>query len=169
MAPRARYDPFPGHAPHSCGLRNRCGAPERRRESRQPVHKPGEQGEIRTTWVLWDEEKREIGSGGLGYQIKVFNNRGCRKERPDDGTPLRERVRLPESHGVVFQRVPEDLQDVAFGALDAAVDFVPLEAFGAANHSGQAAQDGFFKGCVLTWLDTNVGEFKDHGVGFGLG
>jgi hypothetical protein len=34
-----------------------------------------------------------------------------------------------------------------------------LEALDAANNGG-AALDGFFKGCVLTWLDTGVSKFR---------
>jgi hypothetical protein len=43
---------------------------------------------------------------------------GAAAKGADDRTPLGKQRRLPESHGVVFQRVPEDLQDVALGGFD---------------------------------------------------
>jgi hypothetical protein len=55
------------------------------------------------------------------------------KERADDGAPLREQRAAAEGHRVVFQGVPEDLQDVALGRLDALVDLEALEALGLAD------------------------------------
>jgi hypothetical protein len=49
---------------------------------------------------------------------KVLHSGWRGGEGADDRTPLGKQRRLPESHGVVFQRVPEDLQDVALGGFD---------------------------------------------------
>ena len=43
----------------------------------------------------------------------MFHQRRRGEERADDGAPLGEQRPLAESDGVVFQLVPEDLQDVA--------------------------------------------------------
>ena len=43
---------------------------------------------------------------------------------------------------MVFQRVPEDLQHVALGAFDAAVDLGALEALGARDDAADAVLDG---------------------------
>ena len=54
---------------------------------------------------------------------------------------------------VVFQRVPEDLQHVAFGVFDAAVDFVAPETPSLVNDRGQPTLDGLFEGSVLAgWM-----------------
>ena len=95
----------------------------------------------------------------------MFDNRWRSEERSDDGTPLGKGVRLPETDSMVFQRVPEHLQDVAFGALQTPVDLVALKALGVANHGAQAPLDGFFKSGVLAGLDADIGEFENHGAG----
>jgi hypothetical protein len=66
-------------------------------------------------------------------------------------------------HCVVLQRVPEDLQDVALGRLDALVDLEALEALGLGCHGGDAALDGFVEGGLLAGLDADVGDFENHG------
>jgi hypothetical protein len=69
---------------------------------------------------------------------------------------------LPESHGVIFQRVPKELQDVALGGFYATVHFVTQKALGARGHGGYTALDGFFKGGVLAGMNADLGKFKNH-------
>src|SRR3990167_6309294 len=101
-------------------------------------------------------------SGRLGDQLKMLHHRRGGEERPDNGTPFGEQGSLAESDRVVVQRGPVDLQDVALGALDAAIDLVALKTLGPADHRAGAVLDRRFKGGVLTWVDTNVGKFKNH-------
>jgi hypothetical protein len=85
-----------------------------------------------------------------------------REKRADDGAPVGKGRRLAEVDGVVFQRVPEDLQDVALGAFNALVDLEALEALGFGNHFADAALDGFVKSGLLAGVDADVGEFENH-------
>ena len=98
----------------------------------------------------------------LTDEIEVFHHRRRCKERPDEGAPLRKERPLAEAHSVVLQRVPEDLQDVALGAFNAAIDLGAFEALGLAGHCVQGVLDGGFEGGVLAGGDANVGNFKDH-------
>jgi hypothetical protein len=86
----------------------------------------------------------------------------AREKRADDGAPVGKGGRLAKVDGVVFQRVPEDLQDVALGAFNAFVDLVALKALGLGNHFADAALDGFVKGGLLAGVDADVGEFENH-------
>ena len=63
---------------------------------------------------------------------------------------------------MVFQRVPENLQDVALRAFDAFVDLVTLKALGFGDHGGEAALDGLVKGGLLAGMNADVGEFENH-------
>ena len=50
----------------------------------------------------------------------MLDHRRLCEEGPDDGAPLGKQRALAKVHRVVFQALPEDLQDVALLALDAA-------------------------------------------------
>src|SRR5882672_2506338 len=69
----------------------------------------------------------------LADQLEVFHHRRHREVGADDGAPLREQRATAEVDGVVIERVPEDLQDVALGRLDALVDLVAAKALGLAD------------------------------------
>ena len=94
----------------------------------------------------------------------MFDHGRAGEEWPHDGAPLGEQRGLAEIHGVVFQRGPEYLQDVALRRLNALVDLEALEPLGLANDRLQAALDGFVKSGLLAGVDTDVCEFKNHGV-----
>src|SRR5574343_402864 len=96
-------------------------------------------------------------------QLEMLHHRWGSEERSHDGAPLGEQGGLAETHGVVFQRVPEDLQHIALGILNAVVDLGATVALGAHRHGGQATGNGFFEGGLLAGLDADVGEFEDHG------
>jgi hypothetical protein len=85
-----------------------------------------------------------------------------RKKRTDDGTPFDEQGRLTETHRVVFQGVPKDLQHIAFGVFNAPIDFATLKALGFADHGVQTEFNGFFKFGLLTGVDADVGKFENH-------
>ena len=61
------------------------------------------------------------------------------EELANDGAPFHKQRALAEVDGVVFQRVPEDLKDVALFGFDAAVDLVALETLGAHGHGASVA------------------------------
>ena len=88
----------------------------------------------------------------------MLHHRRLCKKRPHDSAPFGERGRLAKAHGVVFQRVPINHQEVAARTLDAAVDFVALEAFGLRDDGAGAALNGGFKvgraGGVAEYVDT---------------
>src|SRR3989339_532872 len=101
-------------------------------------------------------------SSRLGDQLEVFHHRGGGKKWPNDGTPLSKRRGTPEPHGVVFQRGPENLQNIALRVFNAVVHLETLKSFCMGNDGFQATLDGLFKGDVLAGLDRKVGEFKNH-------
>ena len=87
----------------------------------------------------------------------MFDNGRARKKRADDGAPLGKRGRLAKADGMVFQRVPKNLQDVALRAFDAPVDLEACKTAGLADHRTQTTLDRFLKGGVLAGRDANVG------------
>lgn len=93
----------------------------------------------------------------------------CCEEWPNDGTPLPKCSRFPKTHRMVFQGVPENLQQVTFGALNTAVNLVTLESLGVSNNFIHPALNCLLKGLVLSGVDANVGEFKNHGAVFPVG
>ena len=96
----------------------------------------------------------------------MLNHRRTGKERTDDGAPFRKSRRLTETHGVVFQRVPEDLQYVALLVFDAAVDLVALKSAGLMDDGFQAVLDGLFKSGVLTGVDAAMPLFFKYSSAF---
>lgn len=87
--------------------------------------------------------------------------RGRCEKRAHDGPPFGEQGRLAKPHGVVFQVVPKDLQDVALGAFDAPVHLAALKALGLASYRVQAQFNGFFKFGLLAGVDADVCEFEN--------
>src|SRR5690606_40819136 len=75
---------------------------------------------------------------GFAHQLEMLDHGRRGEVRADDGAPLGEQRAAAEVQGVVLQRLPEDLQDVALGVLDAAVDRGALEAARAADDGGEA-------------------------------
>jgi hypothetical protein len=88
-------------------------------EQKKQVLASGKAGVVRGSLLL-----------GSRHQFEVLDSRRAVEEGADDGAPFGEQGRLAETHGVVFQRVPEDLQDVALLAFDAAVDLEALKPLG---------------------------------------
>ncbi len=109
------------------------------------------------------EADQVLGSGRLESQVEMFDLRWRCKEGADDRTPLGEQVRFTKTDGVVFQRVPENLQHIAFGIFNAVVDLGTAKALGLAGDRAQTMLDGFLKCGLLAWLDADVCDFEDHG------
>ena len=76
-------------------------------------------------------------------QRKVLDMGWCRKEGAYDGAPLREQLGFAKTDGVVFQCVPENLQHIALGVLDAVVDLGASKAFGLDGDCAQALSMAF--------------------------
>ena len=87
---------------------------------------------------------------------------GWAKNGPDNAAPFGKGGRLAKAHGVVFQGVPVNGQDVAALGLDAAVDLEALKALGLGDHGACTAFDGFFEGGGLGGIDADVGVFQNH-------
>ena len=96
--------------------------------------------------------------------LKVLHSRRRSRERADDSKPLGKQWPLPESYGVVYQRIPGDFQNVAIGGFDAAVHLGTLIPLGACGHRFDTSLSGFFKGRVLGRANAYVGEFNNHGL-----
>lgn len=58
----------------------------------------------------------------------------------------------------------KNLQHIALGRFYAAVDFKARKPLGLRNDAAGAAFDGGFKIGVLAGVDTDVGNFKNHGA-----
>ena len=63
---------------------------------------------------------------------------------------------------MVFQALPADEQDVAAGALEAALQFVPEVAWHAGDDRRRFGKGGF-EGALLARLHVEQGEFENHG------
>ncbi len=92
----------------------------------------------------------------------MFHCRRAGKERPDNRPPVGKGRRLAKIDGVVFQRFPANLQQVALGAFNALEDMIALKPLGMGNHGAKTALDGFVKSGLLARVDANVGKFKNH-------
>src|SRR5659263_369615 len=92
----------------------------------------------------------------------MLHGRWARKKWPDNCAPVGKSRRLAKVDGVVFQHLPEDLQDIALGAFNAFVDLVTLKALGFGNHGVDAALDGFVKSRLLVGMNADIGEFENH-------
>ena len=92
----------------------------------------------------------------------MLHHRNTGKKWPDDGPPLGKPWRLAKTDRVVFQRVPEYLQDVTLGAFDAPVDLVALKPRGLVDNGFQTTFNGFFKFGIQSGVNADVGKFKNH-------
>jgi hypothetical protein len=64
---------------------------------------------------------------------------------------------------MVFQSVPEHLQEIALGAFYSPVNLVTLESPGLPDDGLRGASNGLLKCGVLSGLNANICEFKNHG------
>src|SRR6188768_473651 len=102
----------------------------------------------------------------LADELEVLDHRWVREEGPHDRTPLREQRPLAEAHGVVFERVPEDHQQVALRVFDAPIDLPATIALGLRSDGRHPALDRFLERSLLAGWDADVGNFENHGRAF---
>jgi hypothetical protein len=105
-----------------------------------PAEEAGNQGfKILADYIFGNNrgEKKIATQSDLSTSTKCSTTGGAAKKGPHDGAPFGKQRAAAEGHGVVFQRVPENLQDVALGRLDALVDLEALKALGLGNHGAR--------------------------------
>jgi YfiH family protein len=103
-------------------------------------------------------------SGRLREKLEVLNGwRYCEK-RSHDPAPFGKCLGLSETHGMVFQRGPEDLQHVTLWRFNALVDLEAMKSLRVRDHFACTTFNGFFKCGVLTCVDADVGNLENHGV-----
>ena len=85
-----------------------------------------------------------------------------RKEARHDGAPLGHGGRSAKPDGVVFQRIPFQQQQVSIGRFDAVLNLIAPEALGLGYDGTQPSMSRFFKVLLLTGLNSNISNFKNH-------
>jgi hypothetical protein len=92
----------------------------------------------------------------------MFDHRRLGEQWAHDGAPFLEGWRLAEVHGVVFERLPFDHEQVASRKFDPLLHFPTLGARGLRDDLLETALDGLVEFGLLAGFNADVSNFEDH-------
>ena len=91
-----------------------------------------------------------------------------RKIAANNRAPVVKSGRLAKVHGMVFQRFPENLQNIALWVFNAMIDFVAAKPLSLRDDGGNATRNRLVKSGLLAGMNADVDEFKNHEVSWSL-